>query len=50
MAKDYVHEGRKSWWSGNVKTVCGLTFPPSQEKQQGWFTSVSCPACKAAKK
>jgi hypothetical protein len=50
MAKDVVHQGRRSWWDGKVVTRCGITFPKGREEQQGVFASVTCPACKAAKK
>jgi hypothetical protein len=45
--KDLVHIGRRSLWSGAVKTLCGLTFDPSSQPEGGWFTSPSptCPAC-----
>lgn len=48
--KSVVHEGKKSWLTGTVKTTCGLTFSPSQEQRQGVFSSVTCPACKAGRK
>lgn len=42
---DHTHEGTRSWWNGTVKTLCGLTLPPTTR----WvFFGPSCPACKAA--
>ncbi|WP_199543432.1 hypothetical protein [Prauserella sp. PE36] len=47
---DVVHIGRRSWWSGKVRTLCGLVYLPGNEQEQGWFTRITCPACKAAEK
>ena len=45
MARQLVHEGTKSWWSGTVRTLCGLVLEQPQKK---WFaTAATCPACKA---
>jgi hypothetical protein len=49
MAKYVVHEGKKSWWSGKVTTLCGAVFTSGNNEYKR-FSSVSCPACKAAKK
>jgi hypothetical protein len=50
MARNVVHEGKRSWWDGTVTTLCGLKFGKSSKPETVWFTSVSCPACKAARK
>ncbi|MCT2587778.1 hypothetical protein [Actinophytocola gossypii] len=48
MAKEYVHEGTRSWWDGTVRTLCGLVLTDPQRR---WFaSSASCPACQAARK
>ena len=26
MSKDLVHDATSSWWNGDIKTLCGLTF------------------------
>ncbi|MGV9362296.1 hypothetical protein [Amycolatopsis sp. NPDC003731] len=48
MATQYAHIGKKSWWSGNVKTLCGLTIPPGEAKTL-WFPMFvkTCPGCAA---
>jgi hypothetical protein len=46
--KDLVHEGKRSWWDGSVTSLCGLRFEASSKPEFLWFTSVTCPACKAA--
>lgn len=46
---DVVHIGRKAFFSGKVTTKCGLTFPPDNQKYEGFFAKVTCRACKAAK-
>ncbi|MFE0027083.1 hypothetical protein [Amycolatopsis sp. NPDC059021] len=50
MGKDVMHELKsKSWWDGSAEMWCGLKFKAG--KHAGYiFASVSCPACKAAKK
>jgi len=48
--KDVVHQGKRSWWSGKVTTLCGLTFDESCDEEPGWFVSVTCPACKRIKR
>lgn len=50
MARDVVHEGKRSWWDGTVRTACGLKFGKSSKSDNWLTTSVSCPACKAARK
>jgi hypothetical protein len=45
-----VHQGRRSWWDSSVKTLCGLKFQPGNEKEEGFFTRVTCPACLAVRK
>lgn len=44
----YVHRGKRSWWSGDVKTLCGLTFR-SRDVETPWFPSFmkACPVCEA---
>jgi hypothetical protein len=43
-----VHRGKKSWWSGSVKTLCGLTLPAGTAKAP-WFPIFlkACPGCEA---
>ncbi|MFI5558976.1 hypothetical protein ACIA2T_06820 [Amycolatopsis japonica] len=48
-SKQLVHRGTKSWWNGDVKTLCGLTFKSGTAKEP-WFTSPACPACEAIHK
>lgn len=46
-----VHFGKRSWWNGKVTTACGLVFESDNQKQENsWTTSVTCPACKTAKR
>ncbi|WP_435061916.1 hypothetical protein [Amycolatopsis thermoflava] len=45
-SKPLVHRGSKSWWTGDVKTLCGLTIPRGDAKSP-WFTSPACPECEA---
>lgn len=40
-----VHIGKKKWWDGTVKTLCGITFKPGNHKYE-FFSSATCPACK----
>jgi hypothetical protein len=49
MAKDYVHIGKRSWWSGKVTTLCGLTFASDNNTQQ-MFAWNLCPTCKRIRK
>lgn len=45
--KDLVHIGKRRFWSEKVDTLCGLTFGPDNNKEEGgWFVSVTCPDCK----
>ncbi len=44
-----MHIGKRSWWNGSVRTLCGLVIPASRS-DQCVFVRVTCPACKAAKK
>jgi hypothetical protein len=46
---DVVHIGRQGFFSGKVKTKCGLTFPSDGQKYEGFFAKVTCRACKSAK-
>lgn len=48
MAKALIHEGTVSWWSGKGTALCGAVIPKAEYK--GFFTSVTCKACKQAKK
>jgi hypothetical protein len=52
VSKEYVHRGKKRFWSGKVDTLCGLVFAPDCDPEGGVFfqPSVTCPACKAALK
>jgi hypothetical protein len=45
-----IHIGKRSRWDGKVKTLCGLVYASNNQKQAGWLSSVSCPACLAAEK
>jgi hypothetical protein len=47
MSKKIIHEGTRSWWSGKVKTICGLIL---EDAQTSWWSGVNCPACKQAMK
>jgi hypothetical protein len=49
MSSNVGHEGKRSFWSGKVRTLCGITFEPG-EAEYRWLSGVTCPACKAAKK
>ncbi|SEF30153.1 hypothetical protein SAMN05421837_10532 [Amycolatopsis pretoriensis] len=51
MTTQYAHIGKKSWWSGNVKTLCGLILPPGNAKSV-WFPAFvqTCPGCLAVQK
>ncbi|MGO1056932.1 hypothetical protein [Crossiella sp. CA198] len=49
MSNWTIHiEATRSWWNGSSTTLCGLTI--TKVETSGWFLSVTCPACKAAKK
>jgi hypothetical protein len=49
MAKEILHEeASRSWWHGTSTTLCGVTL--SNVYTAGWFQSVNCPGCKAAKR
>ncbi|WP_165777483.1 hypothetical protein [Amycolatopsis antarctica] len=41
---DVVHHGDRSWWSGQVRTLCGLVLDPDAERV--YFATVTCPACR----
>ena len=49
MAKQIQHIGKRSWWDGSAKTLCGLKI---LKPDMVWFPSLSssrtCPACLAA--
>jgi hypothetical protein len=51
MATQYAHIGKKSWWSGDVKTLCGLTIP-ADNATAPWFPIFikTCPGCAAVQK
>ncbi|MGO1055711.1 hypothetical protein [Crossiella sp. CA198] len=50
MSNWTIHiEATRSWWNGSSTTLCGLTIT-KVEVSGGWWVSVTCPACKAAKK
>ncbi|WP_191984139.1 hypothetical protein [Amycolatopsis eburnea] len=51
MATQYAHIGKKSWWSGDVKTLCGLILPSDNAKSL-WFPVFvkTCPDCLAVQK
>ncbi|UQS21754.1 MULTISPECIES: hypothetical protein [Amycolatopsis] len=44
--KGLVHRGSKSWWTGDVKTLCGLIIP-GRDAKSPWLTSPACPQCEA---
>lgn len=46
---DYTHDGKKSWWDGSYRSLCGMTLP-AQQVEVPFFVSVTCPTCKAIKK
>jgi hypothetical protein len=46
VSNDVRHEGTKSWWSGTVRTLCGLTI---ENPEWSWW-SPNCPDCKRAKR
>jgi hypothetical protein len=37
----------KSWWRGTVTSLCGVT---SNNYENRWLASVTCPDCKAIQK
>ena len=49
---DVLHIGKRSFWSGRVRTLCGLTFEPGNNKEEPFWLpqGPKCPACKQAKK
>ncbi len=51
MSNDLVHDGKGSLWNGDIKTLCGLRFPGGKGwKDKAFALSITCPACKKAKK
>ena len=42
--KKVIHRGSRSWWSGDVRTLCGLTLPAGDAKSS-WLSGPNCPAC-----
>lgn len=50
MAKPVAHIGTRSWWSGQVRTLCGQRFDSGSDRVR--FPRLSgytiCPACTAA--
>ncbi|MBP2340281.1 hypothetical protein JOF41_006459 [Saccharothrix coeruleofusca] len=50
MGKPVAHIGTRSWWSGQVKTLCGQTMPEGGNSRV-WFPTLSgytvCPTCRA---
>ncbi|ROP39093.1 hypothetical protein [Saccharothrix texasensis] len=50
MGKPVAHIGTRSWWSGQVRTLCGQRFDSSSDRV--WFPRLSgyavCPDCAAA--
>lgn len=49
MAEPIHDVAHRSWWSGQVTTRCGQTYKPGQGESL-IFASITCPACKKAKK
>lgn len=50
---DYIHEGKRRFWSGKVDTLCGKVFSADCEEEEGgifFSPSVTCPNCIAARK
>ena len=49
---DVLHLGKKSFWSGEVRTLCGLRFQPGKHKEELFWllAGPKCPACKKAQK
>ncbi|WP_165436215.1 hypothetical protein [Amycolatopsis suaedae] len=45
-----IHSGQRSWWSGDLTTLCGLRIPSRDVKGKAWFSGPTCPACKRVKK
>ena len=51
MSKELVHDATSSWWNGDIKILCGLTFKGGKGWKDRFFAiSINCPQCKAAKK
>lgn len=49
MADDLIHIGTRSWWNGNVKTLCGRTIPDGERLLLPSLSSRKrCPACENA--
>lgn len=46
MPKELTHTGRKSWWNGQVKTLCGLVL----ERPEWVLARTTCPTCKRLKR
>lgn len=48
MSQQIMHLGKRSWWDGKVKTLCGLTIEDGGAEKV-WFPSLSrhktCPSC-----
>lgn len=47
MAKELAHAGHRPWWSGKVRTRCGLVLEQPKRKRSPTPTQ-QCPACAAA--
>jgi len=45
---EYSHIGKRKFWSGDVVTLCGITIPGANARNDWWFAN--CPKCTAAKK
>jgi len=50
MAKDFVHNGTRSWWNGSFTTLCGEVWPAAVVKRsrRKLFGPSTCPGCVAA--
>ncbi|WP_197289299.1 hypothetical protein [Saccharothrix sp. NRRL B-16348] len=50
MAQQVMHRGKRSWWNGDVTTLCGLLIPDDRAASV-WFPSLSgnkrCPTCES---
>lgn len=48
MSPHIKHIGKRSWWDGTFRSLCGLVVPGCDTQPAGWFDRL-CPGCKAVR-
>lgn len=47
MGRKVIHiQADKSWWTGRITALCGVSHGPGEYKKPLFYTMPVCPACK----